>query len=424
MNEASAAIKILEDSARAHSQKVKSYFRELSSKTPSVSLPSPDDMLEGTLKEATLGDGASQEGAGKDNDIAHYGDQSILSYLERIDPLRPELVKSYYKLRLLKKRKLKERLLQALNYFRAVQKRLAFDVREFYTRERALGGRDYEESLIGPQYGYDSHGNLRAKMCTQSGPGHINVTRLHRELDTESHQFDLATDGKTLKEDVVSIKGYKYNKQFNPRLTSTCPCVPKFHSTFGRPTLYEDRSQEIEKQGLPGQELQFVASPKKASLDRIIFKQGSKNLFDSEIQVLDEHGIEVVYREALNDLVLLEEEMMKIGSYYLNKAELDKHLGAREQPSTMLDRAEIALHLFEGELEVQLRKIIIVEELLVAYEHVCDPLEAVRLLQVIVDTMATRPRLNLEATYFRDSYVCEVDVLKEKHMLFRELLHF
>lgn len=212
VNEASAAIKILEESARAHSQKVKSYFRELSGKTPSGEIPAVDDTLEGTLKEATIGEGASADGAARDSDIAHYGDQGVLSYLERIDPLRPELVKSYYKLRLLKKRRLKEKLLQAMNYFRAVQKRLAFDVREFYTRERALGGRDYEDSLIGPQFGHDASGNLRAKACTQSGPGHINVTRLQRDLDTESQRYDIGADGKTLREDVVSMKGFKYNK--------------------------------------------------------------------------------------------------------------------------------------------------------------------------------------------------------------------
>ena len=37
-----------------------------------------------------------------------------------------------------------------MNYFRAVQKRLAFDVREFFTRDRALGGQDVEDALIGP----------------------------------------------------------------------------------------------------------------------------------------------------------------------------------------------------------------------------------------------------------------------------------
>ena len=46
--------------------------------------------------------------------------------------------------------------------------------------------------------------------------------------------------------DPVSLKGYKYNRRFNPALSSTCPCVPRFHSTFGRPTLYEEVSVEME----------------------------------------------------------------------------------------------------------------------------------------------------------------------------------
>jgi sialic acid synthase SpsE len=52
-----------------------------------------------------------------------------------------------------------------------------------------------------------------------------------------------------------------------------------------------------------------------------------------------------VYEETLNDMLQLEEEMMKIGSFYLNKAEMLQHSSAAEQPSTMLDRGEVALHL-------------------------------------------------------------------------------
>jgi hypothetical protein len=43
-------------------------------------------------------------------------------------------------LRLLKSRSIKAKLLHTLNYFRAILKRLAFDIREFFTREKALGG--------------------------------------------------------------------------------------------------------------------------------------------------------------------------------------------------------------------------------------------------------------------------------------------
>jgi len=46
-----------------------------------------------------------------------------------------------------------------------------------------------------------------------------------------------------------------------------------------------------------------------------------------------------------------------------------------------------------------------------AYEHTCDPLESVRLLQIIVDVMAQRPRLNMEASMYTESYQTEIEAL-------------
>jgi hypothetical protein len=46
------------------------------------------------------------------------------------------------------------------------------------------------------------------------------------------------------------------------------------------------------------------------------------------------------------------------------------------------------------------------------YENTCDPLESVRLIQIIADTMAVRPRINAEANYFKDSYESETEVVK------------
>ena len=42
------------------------------------------------------------------------------------------------------------------------------------------------------------------------------------------------------------------------------------------------------------------------------------------------------------------------------------------------------------------------------YEHICDPLEQQRICQIITDTIARRPRLNLESLYFQDSYRAEI----------------
>jgi hypothetical protein len=44
-------------------------------------------------------------------------------------------------------------------------------------------------------------------------------------------------------------------------------------------------------------------------------------------------------------------------------------------------------------------------------EHITDLLEQQRMIQIIVDLMASRPRLNLSATHFKDSYKAEVELL-------------
>lgn len=50
-----------------------------------------------------------------------------------------------------------------------------------------------------------------------------------------------------------------------------------------------------------------------------------------------------MYAESLNDMLMLEEELVKIGSYYLNKAEVSQFECSSEPPSTMMDRGEIAI---------------------------------------------------------------------------------
>ena len=37
--------------------------------------------------------------------------------------------------------------------------------------------------------------------------------------------------------------------------------------------------------------------------DRLVFKRGRQNILETEITVLDEHGIKVVYEEAINDVI-------------------------------------------------------------------------------------------------------------------------
>lgn len=106
----------------------------------------------------------------------------------------------------------------------------------------------------------------------------------------------------------------------------------------------------------------------------------------------------------------LEEELVKICSFYINKAEVlqDVHT---EKPQPARDRQQVLCDLLELESTFHFKKVKLCLAYLECYEHVVDPLEQQRLMQVVTDIMSRRPRLNLQANYFRDSYVAEFECL-------------
>ena len=120
--------------------------------------------------------------------------------------------------------------------------------------------------------------------------------------------------------------------------------------------------------------------------------------------------------------------MVKIGSYYINQHELliqnneimEQETSAR--PTSLIDRAQIALELMEKEYHFQFAKIELVEVYMEAYEHICDPLESMRVLQMIVDLIAERPRLNTEASMYTESYDSEIRLMNAKANLYSEFI--
>ena len=57
-----------------------------------------------------------------------------------------------------------------------------------------------------------------------------------------------------------------------------------------------------------------------------------------------------------------------------------------------------------------------------SYEHTCDSLEQQRLIQIIVDLMAKRHRMNLAANHFKDSYRAEIDALETQSQIMKEFI--
>ena len=137
--------------------------------------------------------------------------------------------------------------------------------------------------------------------------------------------------------------------------------------------------------------------------------------------VLDDFGIYVLFDASISDLSEMEEQILMICSYYINQAEpvLDKN------PSKLhssVDRLRILEEAIEFEQIYQEHKLTLVESYMECFDHTSDLLEQQRLVQVIVDEMARRPRLNLKATHFRDSYRVEIDCIKQKYSLVRAII--
>lgn len=71
------------------------------------------------------------------------------------------------------------------------------------------------------------------------GPGNIFDVVINKKLDNPMDNVE--------RNHPISIKGYKYNGLFNPQTSSTCPCMPKYHCSFGRPRHFEGENETKER---------------------------------------------------------------------------------------------------------------------------------------------------------------------------------
>ena len=76
------------------------------------------------------------------------------------------------------------------------------------------------------------------------------------------------------------------------------------------------------------------------------------------------------------------------------------------------------------ESRFQYRKVKLVMAYVECYEHIVDPLEQQRLMQIITDIMARRPRLNLQASYFMDAYEAEIECLEKQLELVKVIIEY
>ena len=93
-----------------------------------------------------------------------------------------------------------------------------------------------------------------------------------------------------------------------------------------------------------------------------------------------------------------------------------------EKPQPAKDRLQTLSDLLECEATFHFKKVKLTMAYIECYEHIVDPLEQQRLMQIITDIMSRRPRLNLQANYFVDSYKAEFQCLDNQLELVKLLI--
>jgi len=81
-----------------------------------------------------------------------------------------------------------------------------------------------------------------------------------------------------------------------------------------------------------------------------------------------------MYDAVLQDMKVMEDDLIKIGSYFISKQEVLTDCTI-EKPYPQKDRLEVFQDLVLFEASFQYRKVRLVQLYMECYEHVCDPLE-------------------------------------------------
>jgi len=148
--------------------------------------------------------------------------------------------------------------------------------------------------------------------------------------------------------DMATLRGYKANGMFNNKIFTTCPSYPKFHSTHGEPLvkMSEDEESDRNRNG------KSISEKSIKLMGRIDFVEINEKL--KEVYVKDDFGIYIMYDCVLQDMKYIELELVKVGSYYINRSEtlLDpetQNAGMRAYP--FKDRLELIDDILKKEAD-------------------------------------------------------------------------
>ncbi|XP_034419431.1 uncharacterized protein si:ch73-242m19.1 [Cyclopterus lumpus] len=139
------------------------------------------------------------------------------------------------------------------------------------------------------------------------------------------------------------------------------------------------------------------------------------------VHAQDQRGLYIVYDAALRDLQELEDELLLVGSRFLQRDGV-KRRGSAARAGPDVDRVAVLLDLWTCETEFLESKVQLMNCYYEAYQHASGAEERFALARVITDIMHSRPQLDLNQDYFVQAYRAHIGCLQSHQQLIRDIL--
>ncbi|XP_054470263.1 uncharacterized protein LOC129103702, partial [Anoplopoma fimbria] len=146
------------------------------------------------------------------------------------------------------------------------------------------------------------------------------------------------------------------------------------------------------------------------------------------VHTQDQKGFYIVYNVALKDLQQLEDELLLVGSRFIQRDRMKKMGSAtssediHSQAGAEVDRVAVLLDLWTCETEFLESKVQLLNCYYEAYQHAAGTEERFALARVITDIMHSRPHLDLNQDYFVQVYRAHIGCLQSHQQLIRDIL--
>ncbi|KAK2958510.1 putative V-type proton ATPase subunit D [Blattamonas nauphoetae] len=322
---------------------------------------------------------------------------------------------------------LRQRLLEHLNYFVSIQRKLTLDALGFPWESESKNVKSSKPKNPVDEFDFDENTENEETPLIQTP---LYLTKDNTKVLPTSAAFSLFT--------IPEPTAFGFNRstfgsnEQSSHTTSTSSSsqhkLPRTFEVCPHLTIYQMRQLK----GLTHRDDEWIIGD------------------DDTITIKDSHGVSIVYEMTMSMLEHLESELLRIASHYLSASiaqrveeatmrmellsdsaretgeieQLSQHMKDQilGEATSQYDRQTLLADILECEALYQRSKRKLIDLYIEAYENTVDPTEMRELNRVITCLLALRPRLDLTGHSFVDSYASEIICLELQYNLMHAIM--